>query len=287
MTMQCICQICNCGKHHCPCESEGAGEPPPDDTSDVIAPGDEEPLISEYQRRFQAHPDAVRTTRPNHDHQYKPPQGKMAHTTTFRHHQEEYKAPEGKMADVTISRSDYVQHPLIPRNPRPKSAYVPPEGEMRSGTTYTEDYQPHAAPAMQLHPQHSHHNTRGQHQQMQMPTAGKMDTLSTYKDEFRTWPLQRRQPYREVDNLCMTREAACRFTATTTFRDDYQPVTTNVARQPCKPAASCLNMYQGQGQAAPFTSTTNYRLQYVKHPLEVSKRPSSAPVRGTASSHLI
>lgn len=98
-------------------------------------------------------------------------------------------------------------------------------------------------------------------------------------DEFRTWPLERRQPYHVTDNLTLN---TGKFCATTTFKDDYQPIVGIVARQTCKPPSSSLE----QREHVPFNAVTSYRLQYVPHPAEALKRPSSAPLRGSSSQRL-
>lgn len=93
-------------------------------------------------------------------------------------------------------------------------------------------------------------------------------TVLCSADEFRTWPLQRRQPYRVTDNLTLN---AGKFCGTTTFKDDFRPIVGIVASQPCKPPSSSVE----QREHVPFNGVTNYRMQYVPHPAEALKRPSS------------
>ncbi|XP_048092505.1 stabilizer of axonemal microtubules 1-like isoform X1 [Alosa alosa] len=238
MTMQCLCQICNCGKHRC-CPVE------PGPVACEAHPADP---ISEYKEKFIAHINAeVRPAIRLHD---------------------EYHPPEGKMSSMTTFRLDYVPHPVIPREPRVQCAYVPPEGSMKMTTTYTEDFHRHTVQCHRVSKVDDYH-----------PSMAKMDTLSTYKDEFRTWPPQRRQPYRVTDNLTLN---AGKFCGTSTFKDNFRPVVGIVARQPCKPPASS---FEPQVRV-PFNGVTNYRLQYIPHPVEALKRPSSAPLRASSSQRL-
>lgn len=138
-------------------------------------------------------------------------------------------------------------------------------------TTYSADYHPHVVKRRTA--------TAGPRPDDHQPSSAKMNGMSTYKDSFRTWPLQRRQQFRLSDNLTLN---AGKFHATTTSKDDYRPFVGIATRQPCKPAPAAS--VAEQTEHVPFTTTTNYRLQYVPPPAEALKRPMSAPQR-ISSSH--
>ncbi|XP_031440576.1 stabilizer of axonemal microtubules 2 isoform X2 [Clupea harengus] len=170
------------------------------------------------------------------------------------------------MTFMTTSRFDYVPHCIVSRAPRAQPAYVPPEGSMKMTSTYTADFLPHAVQFHRVHKVQEYH-----------PTTAKMDGLSTYKEDFCTWPPQRRQPHRLTDNLTLE---SGKFCGISTFKDDFRPNIGIATRKPFRPPLDSVE------QRETFKSATNYRQQYVPHPVEALQRPSSAPVRGASAQHM-
>ncbi|XP_062372714.1 stabilizer of axonemal microtubules 1-like [Sardina pilchardus] len=243
MTMQCICQICNCGKHRCP-EEPGllAGEDHPPDP------------ISEYKEKFIAHVNAE--------------------VRSAIRVQDEYHPPAGKMSSMTTFRLDYVPHPVIPREPRVQCAYVPPEGPMTMTTTYSEDFHRHAVQYHRVsrvddyHPSMAKMDTLSTYKdefrtwppQRRQPhrvtdnltlNAGKFCGTSTFKDCFRpVVGMVTRQPCKPPASSLEPRERVP-FNGVTNYRLQYAPPPVEALQRP---------------SSAPLRGSSTQRLQQDRVP---------------------
>lgn len=108
MTKQCICQICNCGRHHCPHKPRG-----------TIPVGNQPCTISEYTNRYIQHPLERREN-------CKPPVEILKNA--------------GPIDDKTTNRVDYIKHPMGDRYVHMPDQYIKPDGDMDMHTSYTKEY---------------------------------------------------------------------------------------------------------------------------------------------------
>uniref|UniRef100_UPI003AACA7DD stabilizer of axonemal microtubules 2-like n=1 Tax=Centroberyx gerrardi TaxID=166262 RepID=UPI003AACA7DD len=178
---------------------------------------------------------------------------------------------EGNNADVTTFKSDNVTHKLMQNPPKVPKPYVPPEGHMRCTSTYAQDN------PIQAVEKHIACKVEEYH-----PPTAKMVFQSVYKDDFRAWNAHKLQPYRLCDNLKVNEG---KFEMTTTSKDAY------CHKNPVKVTDNFKPVPQMR-ESLPFDSITNYRSQYVTHPVQPRKprekplyHPNSAPLSRVFTSH--
>ncbi|XP_020645840.3 stabilizer of axonemal microtubules 2 isoform X1 [Pogona vitticeps] len=106
---ECLCQICTCGRHHCP-----------HNPTRIYDHGGETSLMTEYVDKFPLYGDV----RPAQS--LKPKQ--------------EYQPYGGKMESITTFKSDYLPYDVTSRPVRVQEEYKPAAGEIDLGTTYRRDY---------------------------------------------------------------------------------------------------------------------------------------------------
>ncbi|XP_064619050.1 stabilizer of axonemal microtubules 2-like isoform X2 [Lineus longissimus] len=108
MTKLCICQICKCGRHHCPHQPHN-----------ILGKGDKPCRITEYNNKYQPHPlEKVESFKP---------QAQAAQST-------------GPLDDKTTHRVDYIPHPVHKPALHEGDPYVTPDGHFDHLTSYTKDY---------------------------------------------------------------------------------------------------------------------------------------------------
>ncbi|CAD5115892.1 DgyrCDS4827 [Dimorphilus gyrociliatus] len=109
MTKYCVCQICNCGRHHCPVHKRG-----------VLRAKSTGPCpITEYNQRYKEHPlHPTKTAKPE--------------ATAFR--------SEHPLDDKTTHRRDFIKHPLERPHVHQAEDYKKPEGNFEDMTNYRKDY---------------------------------------------------------------------------------------------------------------------------------------------------
>ncbi|XP_075999837.1 stabilizer of axonemal microtubules 2 [Genypterus blacodes] len=78
-----------------------------------------------------------------------------------------------------------------------------------------------------------------------------------FKDDFRAWDAHKRQPYKLSDNL---KVSPATFTTTTTFKDAFCPKSPGKMTENFKPTPPAR-------ESQPFDGTTNYKTEYITHPL--------------------
>ncbi|XP_036451842.1 stabilizer of axonemal microtubules 2-like [Colossoma macropomum] len=238
---QCICQICTCGKHHCPQQ--------PNVEENLVPTGC---LLTEYQENFLAHCTTATCAATKPQNEWKPLEGKMENTTTFRR--------------------DYMPHKVTRRSTRAAKLYVPPDGTMMLTSTYSEDYKKH--PVQQ-------HMVNKQTREYSPPTTKMVatslykeefkpwslercqpfrtnDNLTVNQDKFVT--TTKGLPT-EVPKPIKAKEAwggnCAPFQATTEFRDQYKPWSLQLKQ------AHKVENYRPPVGSMDFLSTTH--ADYVLH----------------------
>ncbi|KAI4900148.1 hypothetical protein NFI96_023865, partial [Prochilodus magdalenae] len=184
--------------------------------------------------------------------------------------QDEWKPLEGKMENTTMFRCDYVPHKVTRQPPEVPKLYVPPDGTLMLTSTYSADYHEHPV---------QKHLVAKQTREY-CPPATKMVAMSRYKEEFKPWHQERRQPFKTKDNLVVSQD---KFVTTTAFKDDFCPKTYTSPRKNFRPTPQIK-------ETLPFDGTTNYKLHYVSHPVQSKQprkkekyRPPSASFDGTST----
>lgn len=117
MGKRCVCEICTCGRHHCPHRPWRPG-------------GDFGPcMVTSYNTTFKQHPITLRES-------FKPD------PSTLRN--------EDPLSDKTTFRTDYIKHPLEKHYHHQPEGYKKPVGEMDVMTSYVRDFTEKQAPPAQM-----------------------------------------------------------------------------------------------------------------------------------------
>ncbi|KAM6363744.1 stabilizer of axonemal microtubules 1 [Pluvialis apricaria] len=184
-------------------------------------------MLSEYMERYPLHPIA-------------PPRGSFKPT-------EAYKMAEIPMEGISTTKRDYIAREVLPQKIKPPQKHVKSDDSMDLTSTYKQDYNsypisqvPPCIPSVMRH----------------IPSA-KMATTTTYDDDYVLWNEPKTELIRPNDRFHPSEE---KFDHTTIVQDDYL-YRGPVATQSCKP----LNLVQKS--KAPFDNITNYRMNYVPHPV--------------------
>ncbi|XP_057575947.1 stabilizer of axonemal microtubules 2-like [Hippopotamus amphibius kiboko] len=109
MRTWCLCQICTCGRHHCPHGTTKIYE-----NFDVSCP------TTEYLEKYPMYGSVL------------PPQSLKR--------KEEFRAYRGKMEGITTFKSDYRPYEIVKQPHRAPEEYKPKQGEIDLGTTYKRDF---------------------------------------------------------------------------------------------------------------------------------------------------
>ncbi|XP_053155690.1 stabilizer of axonemal microtubules 1 [Hemicordylus capensis] len=159
----------------------------------------------------------------------------------------EYKKQDVPMEGISTARRDYVPHQVFPIKQRPPDQYVRRDENMDLLSTYRKDYNPYSisrvAPCLP--------------REQNYFSDEKMTTIPTYKGDYVAW----NQPKRDMikpDNTFRPSEDT--FDHKTTTQDDYL-YKGPVATKSCKPS------YTPHICKVPLEDMTNYKLNYVIHPL--------------------
>ncbi|XP_048418993.1 stabilizer of axonemal microtubules 2 [Stegostoma tigrinum] len=215
MTRKCICEICNCGRHHCPHMPTGFHDK-------TLQPC----LLTEYHEKYPSYGDI----KPRENYKPKP----------------EILSKRDKMEGTSTFRTDYIPHEITQRPQPTQHDYRPKSGEMDHHTTYKVDFSPHKIkPAKSIRPPQS-----------KPGKGGRIDTVPTYKDDYRLWDIPKRKP-KPMEPYC---PPTSRFGNPSTFQDDFGPKG-NVLRESFKPPDA------PRVSDVPFDGLTNHKIAYVPHPL--------------------
>nr|XP_003472293.1 stabilizer of axonemal microtubules 1 [Cavia porcellus] len=160
----------------------------------------------------------------------------------------EYQRGSIPMEGLTTSRRDFGPHKVKPVKLHQPDQYIPSEENMDLRTTYTQDYNPYFVCRVgPIKPRDSKY-----------PCSDKMESLPTYKADYIPWKQPRRELLRPPHNY---RPASTKFDSRTTHQDDY-PVKALVNTRSCKPP------YMPRLCDIPLEDLTNYKMNYVPHPVE-------------------
>ncbi|NXJ82296.1 SAXO1 protein, partial [Trogon melanurus] len=159
-----------------------------------------------------------------------------------------YEMVQIPMEGISTTKKDFVAHEVLPRKPKLPEKAIKSGESMDLTSTYKQDYNPYpisqAPPCLPCVTRH-------------IPNA-KMDTRTTYEDDYVLWSEPKAEMIRPNDRFCPSEE---KFNYKTVVQDDYLyrgPVTT----QSCKPLSLV------QKTKVPCENITNYRVNYVPHPLK-------------------
>ncbi|XP_051843001.1 stabilizer of axonemal microtubules 1 [Antechinus flavipes] len=179
----------------------------------------------------------------------------------------EYHKGSLPMEALSTARRDYGPHRVFPVRVKPPDQFVPNEENMDLVTTYKQDFS--AYPFCRVDPIKPRENKQ--------QSKDKMDSLPTYKVDYLPW----NQPKRELIKPEQSyRPSTSKFDYRTTHQDDF-PIKGFVNTMSCKP------YYQQKIYALPLEDLTNYKMNYVPHPLEkripmesAKYKPSDIPFDG-------
>ncbi|KAF1630600.1 Stabilizer of axonemal microtubules 1, partial [Eudyptes chrysocome] len=159
-----------------------------------------------------------------------------------------YKMAQIPMEGISTTKRDYIAHEVLPQKLKPPEKHVKSDESMDLTSTYKQDY--NSYPNSQVPPclpRVTRH----------IPSA-KMDTRTTYEGDYVLWNEPKTELIRPNDRFHPSEE---KFDHRTIVQDDYL-YRGPVATQSCKPPKLV------QKSKAPFENITNYRANYVPHPLE-------------------
>uniref|UniRef100_A0A8C0AT39 Stabilizer of axonemal microtubules 1 n=1 Tax=Buteo japonicus TaxID=224669 RepID=A0A8C0AT39_9AVES len=161
---------------------------------------------------------------------------------------EAYKMAQIPMEGISTTKRDYIVHEVLPQKLKPPEKHDKSDKSMDLTSTYKQDYNsypifqvPPCLPCVTRH----------------IPST-KMDTRTTYEDDYVLWNEPKTEPIRPNDRFHPSEE---KFDHRTIVQDDYL-YRGPVATQSCKP----LNLVQKT--EGPIETVTNYRMNYVPHPLQ-------------------
>ncbi|NXF82481.1 SAXO2 protein, partial [Sclerurus mexicanus] len=151
-----------------------------------------------------------------------------------------------KMDGNSVFKTDYLPYDIVKRPYRAPQEYRPKSGKIDLGTIYRRDYNPHkVGPVTLARPRERKHTT-----------DAKLDTIPTYRDDYRLWDAQRTESCKVERSYHPPTE---RFGNPSTFQDDYIPKELNPPESLKPPAAKLPD--------GPFDGTTIHRTAYVVHEL--------------------
>lgn len=159
----------------------------------------------------------------------------------------EYKKQDVPMEGISTFRRDYVPHAVCPVKQRPPDKYVRRDENMDLLTTYKRDYNPF--PITRVPPCVP--------REQNYASDEKMTTIPTYKSDYIEWKQPRRDMIKPGNTF---QPSEVPFDHRTTTQDDYLykgPIVTKSCR-PFRPAHM---------SKVPLENLTNYKLNYVAHPL--------------------
>ncbi|XP_072134447.1 stabilizer of axonemal microtubules 2 isoform X1 [Mobula birostris] len=282
MTRKCICDICNCGRHHCPHLPtrlfDKALEPcllteyhekyPP--YGDIKPPGSFKPKTeylcnrvkmdgnSTFKTDYISHEVLHRPIRVQQE--YRPKSGEVDLHTTYKTDYNPYKVkpveskrpPErkhgkgGKVDTVPTYKDDYRLWEIPKRKPKTSQAYCPPTGRFGNPSTFQDDYGPKGL------------SQRESFKPPNVPRTSDVpfDSLTNHKVSYVAHPIgerfvRPREEYKPTDRP---------FEGLTTHRRDYKGVHGDPTKS-FKPEQTKI------GSDAPFDGNSEFRDQYQAWPV--------------------
>ncbi|KAM9311079.1 stabilizer of axonemal microtubules 2 [Gastrophryne carolinensis] len=265
MKRKCICEICTCGRHHCPHMPtkifEKSGKPC---------------VLTEYVEKY-----------PQYDN-IQPQQSLKP--------KQEYQANRGKMEGVTTFKSDYIPYGATNRPVRPHQEYQPNPGQIELGTTYNRDFNAHKVePMVPARPMEKKHinmakfdtnptykedyrawgiqkrDLAKQEHTYQSPTI-KFGNSTTFQDDFFPKEILPRESYKPPG---VAKHSNIPFDGTTNHRTSYVPYEIEARHQRPK------QEYKPSSQ--PFDDLTTHRINFKGTLGEITK--SCKPDHGKVGSN--
>ncbi|MBN3310220.1 SAXO2 protein, partial [Amia calva] len=160
-------------------------------------------------------------------------------------------------------RADYVRHEMPQKPTKTFKEYIQPEGVMRLDTTYSQEYKSYP----------NHHQAPKLKPAEYRPSSAKMDVIPTYKDDYRSWGIPKREIFRTESNLKLS---GGKFSNSTTVHDDYGAKVPTEMRESYKPAKEVK-------ESLPFNDLTNYKVEYISHNVQPRLRRERKPYRPQAA----
>ncbi|OXB75519.1 UNVERIFIED_CONTAM: hypothetical protein H355_006115, partial [Colinus virginianus] len=160
----------------------------------------------------------------------------------------EYKMADIPMEGTSVTKRDYITYEVLPQELKEPKKYVKSDESMDLTSVYRQDY--NSYPTRRVLPCLPR-ETRD-------ISNAKMNTASTYKDDYMLWNEPKRELIRHNDEFRLSKS---KFDHKTVVQDDYAfrgPVFTQSFKPP--------NLIQKT--KAPLDNKTNYSVNYVLHPLE-------------------
>ncbi|NXJ15231.1 SAXO1 protein, partial [Odontophorus gujanensis] len=185
----------------------------------------------------------------------------------------DYKMAEIPMEGTSVTKRDYITYEVLSQELKEPKKYVKSDESMDLTSVYRQDY--NSYPTCRV-PPCLPCETR------EISNA-KMNTKSTYNDDYLLWNEPKRELIRQDDEYHLSES---KFDHRTVVQDDYSfrgPVFTHSIKPP--------NLIQKS--KAPFENKTNYRVNYVLHPLEKryihqyeKYKPSEVPFNGLTTNKI-
>lgn len=196
--------------------------------------------VTEYKNEYQRHSQAPRSAiRPD----------------------QEYRPSGIPMADVTTNKNDYIRHPVNRIALKKPETYAAPAGEMDTMTSYAKEYQNKGGkPAVSVKRDNA---TR---------TTAQFEGNPTYKDDYRTWNVERTNPIKKDDGYIPSSE---KFAKDTTYIGDFH-------RHNQAPRSAIRPDNRHIGSNEPFPDKTSNREDYIKFDVQpVYKKPKDPFVQNS------
>ncbi|KAM4602690.1 stabilizer of axonemal microtubules 2 [Polymixia lowei] len=183
MKKLCVCEICNCGRHHCPHKPTA-----------LYGKGNTKTcVLTEYAEKFPGYRGVY------HPSQSMKPKPALDHTRD-----------KGRMDGTTTFKTDFIAHEVKRRPGRQPVEYKPYSGKIDLGTTYNQEFNPYdLQPFFPVRPKEKTYAVQA-----------KLDTIPTYKDDFRQWDVGKRQLTKPEHNY---QPPSSKFASSTTFKEDFIP----------------------------------------------------------------
>ncbi|XP_053321414.1 stabilizer of axonemal microtubules 2 [Spea bombifrons] len=266
MKRKCICEICTCGRHHCP------------HAPTMIFEKSEKPcVLTEYVEKY-----------PQYD-LVQPPQSMKP--------KQEYQGNRGKIEGLTTFKSDYLPYDVVNRPVRAHEEYKPKPGHIDLETTYHKDFNPYKIqPVAPVHPVDQRKMNAGKFdanptykddfrpwdiqkrelakkERVYQPPTEKFGNSTTFQDDFFPKDLMPRESFKPSG---IAKLSDIPFDGTTNHRVSYVPyeLEPRFARK--------KQEYKPNSQ--PFDDLTTHRINYKGAPGEITQsyKPEAGKVGSSA-----
>ncbi|XP_045669060.1 stabilizer of axonemal microtubules 2 [Ursus americanus] len=213
MRSWCLCQICTCGRHHCPHGTTRIYE-----NSGISCP------TTEYLEKYPTYGNVLPPQSLKPKQEFRPCRRKMEGITTFksdyrpyeivqqpRHVPEEYKPKQGEIDLGTTYKRDFNSYKVQPvAIVRPLERQRVKQGKVDTVPTYKDDYRAWDVQKIDLYkPEQTYH-----------PPAVKFGNSTTFQDDFVPQEIKPRQSFKPSP---VVKRSIVPFNGDTSHRLDYVP----------------------------------------------------------------